>query len=144
VRNDAGIPDRVFIVRQLQDTDGKAGAVLTSKPATSYVVPTPPSTRARSTESPLVDGLAADRDLAPITMSVGTTQLWRFVNAATDAFLDLALIDEAGKPAPVQVLARAGAPAPATRLGLLRVTPRTGAMSSHTSRSCPLTVTACN
>jgi FtsP/CotA-like multicopper oxidase with cupredoxin domain len=60
--------------------------------------------------APVVDGPAQDKDLAPLTMSVGTTQLWRFVNAATDAFLDLALIDEAGKPVPVKVLARDGSP----------------------------------
>ena len=60
--------------------------------------------------APVVDGPAPDKDLAPLSMSVGTTQLWRFVNAATDAFLDLALIDEAGKPVPIQVLARDGSP----------------------------------
>jgi FtsP/CotA-like multicopper oxidase with cupredoxin domain len=43
-------------------------------------------------------------------MSVGTTQLWRFVNAATDAFLDLALTDETGTPVLIQVLARDGSP----------------------------------
>ena len=60
--------------------------------------------------APVVDGPAQDKDLAPLTMSVGTTQLWRFVNAATDAFLDLALTDESGKPVPIQVLARDGSP----------------------------------
>jgi FtsP/CotA-like multicopper oxidase with cupredoxin domain len=35
-------------------------------------------------------------------------QLWRILNAATDAFLDLALIDENGKPLPLEVVARDG------------------------------------
>jgi FtsP/CotA-like multicopper oxidase with cupredoxin domain len=162
-RNDAGIPDRVFIVRQLQDTDGKAGTpaasgaaptvaampsaaasqvptplqTATSSPPTRGVpiTPTPPRPTALAATTPridtrhelgctntatvdeislngapVVDGPAADKDLAPLSMSVGTTQLWRFVNAATDAFLDLALIDEAGKPVPIQVLARDGSP----------------------------------
>lgn len=161
-RNDAGIPDRVFIVRQLQDTDGKAGTLAASGAASAMagpgaassatlpptaasappvltrsvsVTPTPPRPTARTAASPridtrhelgctntatvdeislngapVVDGPAPDKDLAPLSMSVGTTQLWRFVNAATDAFLDLALIDEAGKPVPLQVLARDGSP----------------------------------
>jgi FtsP/CotA-like multicopper oxidase with cupredoxin domain len=176
-RNDAGIPDRVFIVRQLQDTDGKTGvaakasgaapapdpatvsglanapgslpAPAVSTPAPGSTLPAPPSTAARGVSvtptpqrpttltatgiridthhelgctnssmvdelslngAPVVDGPAQDKDLAPLSMSVGTTQLWRFVNAATDAFLDLALTDEAGKPVPIQVLARDGSP----------------------------------
>jgi FtsP/CotA-like multicopper oxidase with cupredoxin domain len=136
-RNDAGIPDRVFIVRQLQDTDGKAAATTTSPSATRGVsistTPARPTTLTTTgthidtrhelgctniaavdeislNGAPVVDGAAQDKDLAPLTMSVGTTQLWRFVNAATDAFLDLALTDEAGKPVPIQVLARDGSP----------------------------------
>jgi FtsP/CotA-like multicopper oxidase with cupredoxin domain len=154
-RNDAGMPDRVFIVRQLQDTDGKGGTPAASGPASAMAGPgaassatappvltrgvpvtqTPPHPTARVATAPridtrhelgctntatvdeislngapVVDGPAQDKDLAPLSMSVGTTQLWRFVNAATDAFLDLALIDEAGKPVPIQVLARDGSP----------------------------------
>jgi hypothetical protein len=60
--------------------------------------------------SPVVDGEAADKDLAPLHITAGTSQLWRTVNAATDAVLNLALIDEAGKPVPIQVAARDGAP----------------------------------
>jgi FtsP/CotA-like multicopper oxidase with cupredoxin domain len=165
-RNDAGIPDRVFIVRQLQDTDGKTAAasagggaspVANSTPVSAStapsgstlpapmsmaasgrgvsVNPTPPRPTTITTAgtridtrhelgctntatvdeislngAPVVDGTAQDKDLAPLSMSVGTTQLWRFVNAATDAFLDLALTDDTGKPVPIQVLARDGSP----------------------------------
>jgi FtsP/CotA-like multicopper oxidase with cupredoxin domain len=134
-RNDAGIPDRVFIVRQLQDTDGKAGGLSSPTTRGISITLTPPRPTSLTTSAPridtrhelgctntatvdeislngapVVDGPAADKDLAPLSMSVGTTQLWRFVNAATDAFLDLALIDEAGKPVPIQVLARDGSP----------------------------------
>jgi FtsP/CotA-like multicopper oxidase with cupredoxin domain len=129
-RNDAGIPDRIFIVRQLQDTDGKTAAARGIS-----IIPTPTRATTLTTNgtridtrhelactntatvdeislngAPVVDGPAQDNDLAPLSISVGTTQLWRFVNAATDAFLDLALTDEAGKPVPIQVLARDGSP----------------------------------
>jgi hypothetical protein len=60
--------------------------------------------------APVVDGPAQDQDLAPLTITAGGTQLWRVLNAATDAFLDLALIDEAGTPVPVRITARDGAP----------------------------------
>ena len=40
----------------------------------------------------------------------GTTQLWRLLNAATDAFLDLTLVDESGKALPLDIFARDGAP----------------------------------
>jgi FtsP/CotA-like multicopper oxidase with cupredoxin domain len=60
--------------------------------------------------APVVDGPAQDQDLASLTITAGGTQLWRVLNAATDAFLDLALIDDAGTPVPVQIMARDGAP----------------------------------
>lgn len=44
----------------------------------------------------IVDGRARDADLAPLDIAAGTKQLWRFLNAATDAYLDLALLDETG------------------------------------------------
>lgn len=155
-RNDAGIPDRVFIVRQLRDTDGKstaqvatssgtatAGAVTsTLSPATTAsqqdhgVSVAPQAARAPAPSggprvdtlhelactnnatvdeislngAPVVDGPAPDSDLAPLTMTAGTTQLWRVLNAATDAFLDLALIDGTGKSVPLRILSRDGAP----------------------------------
>ena len=187
-RNDAGIPDRVFIVRQLRDTDGKAdaggNAQAPAPSATGVVAQAPaPSTAGSATQTsassaagvvaqtpalsaagsatqtsassaagvatrasassgtsvvangprvdtrhelactnnatvdeislngaPVVDGAALDSDLAPLTMTASTTQLWRVLNAATDAFLDLALVDDTGTPVPVQVLARDGVP----------------------------------
>ncbi len=36
--------------------------------------------------------------------------MWRILNAATDAFLDLALVDDHGKPLPLEVVARDGSP----------------------------------
>jgi FtsP/CotA-like multicopper oxidase with cupredoxin domain len=134
-RDDAGIPDRVFIVRQSQDADGKAAAAAAAAPVHGVAVsdvPVPSTAAAipgagvdtrhempcapggavdeiSLNGGPVVDGAAADKDLAPLTIMAGTTQLWRVLNAATDAFLDLALLDEAGKPVPIRVLARDGA-----------------------------------
>jgi FtsP/CotA-like multicopper oxidase with cupredoxin domain len=137
-RNDAGIPDRVFIVRQLQDTDGKTppataaqapiGVTLAPLEVTSAAaIPVHGGPRIDTQHelgctnnatvdeislngAPVVDGPAQDGDLAPLTITVGTRQLWRVLNAATDAFLDLALIDDAGKPVPIELVARDGSP----------------------------------
>jgi FtsP/CotA-like multicopper oxidase with cupredoxin domain len=150
-REEVGIEDRVFIVRQLRDSD-------TKNPAASVPAPNGPmhmhmhmnmndspitehgtSSREESARTggvggqidtrhelgctdaaaldeitlngaPVVDGEAADKDLAALHITTGTSQLWRVVNAATDAVLNLALINEAGKPVPIQVVARDGAP----------------------------------
>ncbi|NYF80013.1 multicopper oxidase family protein [Granulicella arctica] len=146
-REAAGIEDRVFIVRQLRDSDSKNPAMLipptdhrTNMNDTMPMVQRAMPHAEHATESsvktggeidtshelgcanaaaldeitlngaPVVDGEVADKDLAPLHITVGTTQLWRVVNAATDAVLDLALIDEAGKPVPVRIIARDGAP----------------------------------
>jgi FtsP/CotA-like multicopper oxidase with cupredoxin domain len=135
-RNDAGIADRVFIVRQLQDTDGKAiaagavardpGVAVVSRAARfadsprggprvdtqheSGCINTATVDEISLNGAPVLDGSVQDQDLAPLTITAGTTQLWRVLNAATDAFLDLALLDDAGTPVPVQILARDGAP----------------------------------
>ncbi len=135
-RDQAGIEDRVFIVRQLKDSDAKAVAGATPLPpvASAPAADTAPQERPAIAGAridtrhelgcsnsapvdeislnggPVVDGASADRDLAPLTIPVGATQLWRVVNAATDAVLDLALLDEAGKPVPIRVIARDGAP----------------------------------
>ena len=156
VRNDSGIPDYVFIVRQLQDTDGKT----TSAPARQAPVETTNTTPVAGVSeaglptaatdrgvvvtsaaaipvhggprvdtghelgctnnatvdeislngAPVVDGSAPDSALAPLTITAGTRQLWRVLNAATDAFLDLALIDDEGQPVPIQLVARDGSP----------------------------------
>jgi FtsP/CotA-like multicopper oxidase with cupredoxin domain len=134
-REAAGIEDRVFIVRQLKDSDAKSvsGGAALPPVAGAHVSDTQPQaalaipgaridTRhemgcsdAAADEislngGPVVDGASADKDLAPLTIPAGATQLWRVVNAATDAVLDLALLDENGKPVPVRVVARDGAP----------------------------------
>ncbi len=135
-RNDAGIADRVFIVRQLRDTDGKGIAAGTGgrRPGVGVTAGVARSTGSATGDirvdtqhelgctdvatvdeislngAPVVDGPAQDQDLAPFAFTAGGTQLWRVLNAATDAFLDLALIDDAGTPVPVQIVARDGAP----------------------------------
>jgi FtsP/CotA-like multicopper oxidase with cupredoxin domain len=151
-RNEAGVADRVFIVRQLQDTDSKGGVAANSASGTGtapsrgalnpntaapaiptlgtpvrYKSPAPAGTAIDTRHelgctnnatideislngAPVVDGVPKDSDLAPLAITEGTTQLWRIVNAATDAFLDLALIDETGELVPIQVVARDGAP----------------------------------
>jgi FtsP/CotA-like multicopper oxidase with cupredoxin domain len=130
-RNDAGIPDYVFIVRQLQDTDGKTTAAPTTDrgvmvtAATATPVHGGPrvdtghelgcTNNATVDEislngAPVVDGLAPDSVLAPLSITAGTRQLWRVLNAATDAFLDLALIDDEGRSVPIQLVARDGSP----------------------------------
>ncbi len=58
----------------------------------------------------VVDGRVKDADLAHLEIPDGSIQLWRVVNAATDAFLNLALIDETGKAVPITIVARDGAP----------------------------------
>src|SRR5580658_11371557 len=58
----------------------------------------------------ILDGPVADGDLAPIAIAAETVQLWRILNAANDAFLDLAVIDEDGKTLPITVVARDGVP----------------------------------
>ena len=141
-RENAGIEDRVFIVRQLRDSDTKNPAAAVPQSSApmqmngNMVMEHGASKAEESTSTglqidtrhelgctdaaaldeitlngaPVVDGVPADKDLAPLHITTGTTQLWRVVNAATDAVLNLALIDEAGRPVPVRVVARDGAP----------------------------------
>ncbi len=133
-RRAAGIQDKVFIVRQAQDLDTKTPA-----PATPEASPPMESAMARPAlpvgtgnavdtthelacssntgidqitlnGSKVVNGQVQDSDLAHYEIADGSTQLWRFLNAATDAFLDLAVIDEDGTPRPIRVVARDGAP----------------------------------
>jgi FtsP/CotA-like multicopper oxidase with cupredoxin domain len=133
-RRAAGIRDRIFIVRQSQDIDVKTPA-----PAPAQVAPEEvPQGRAEhrpreaagrvDTEHELdcaesaaldeitlngakvLDGMPADGDVAQIKLAAGTTQLWRVLNAANDAFLDLALVGDDGVPLPITVVARDGAP----------------------------------
>ena len=133
-RRAAGISERVLIVRQTQDLDaGKTqAAAITSAPA-GAPTPLPPGGSAIAATAvdtahellcapnsgidaislngaPVPLGDAPDSALAQLSIVAGTKQLWRVLNAATDAFLDLVLVDERGKPLPFEIVARDGAP----------------------------------
>ncbi|GGF36574.1 hypothetical protein GCM10011611_48840 [Aliidongia dinghuensis] len=58
----------------------------------------------------VLDGDAKDTDLAHLEIAAGQKQLWRVLNAATDSFLDLQLVDETGKAVPMAIEARDGVP----------------------------------
>ena len=131
-RRAAGIEDRVFIVRQVQDLEVagteenppplRAATTEPQRPApprlggaidTAHEVGCSNTTGVDELTlngTPILDGRQPDNALAPLEITAGTRQLWRFVNAATDAFLDLALLDEQGQPLPVEPIARDGAP----------------------------------
>lgn len=132
-RRAAGISERVLIVRQIQDLDaGKAqSAAITASPAGAANSQLPGSAMATPTVdtahellcapnsgidaislngAPVPLGDAPDAALAQLSIAPGTKQLWRVLNAATDAFLDLALVDQSGKPMPFEIVARDGAP----------------------------------
>jgi FtsP/CotA-like multicopper oxidase with cupredoxin domain len=131
VRRAAGIDERVLIVRQTQDLDaGKAqAAAMTAAMSSPHAHPAPERSRAASAidtvhellcasnsgidaislnGTPIPVGEAADTALANFDIPAGRKQLWRILNAATDAFLDLALADENGKRLPLEVIARDG------------------------------------
>lgn len=137
-RRAAGIEERVFIVRQEQDLDAQAvaGAMAIPLPYGKLdIKPAPPTHNGRSGQgetvdtdnelgcldnagvdrislngAKVIDGHPRDADLAHIEIAAGSSQFWRVVNAATDAFLNLALIDETGKAVPLEIVARDGAP----------------------------------
>jgi FtsP/CotA-like multicopper oxidase with cupredoxin domain len=137
-RRAAGILDRIFIVRQAQDLDVKTAAPVATALAaaaspesmTEPPRPSPASNGANTVDtahelacssntgvdeitlngSKVLNGHVQDADLAHYEIAAGTTQLWRFLNAATDAFLNLVVVDENGKPRPIAVTARDGAP----------------------------------
>ncbi len=134
-RRAAGIEDRVFIIRQAQDNDAN---VMTLSPVPGVVQPEPPHFQPHPKPAPdadaietdhelpcsdrtgvdrislngskVVDGRVKDIDVAPVTIPAGGVQLWRVLNAATDAYLNLAVIDQNGVPVPIQIVARDGAP----------------------------------
>lgn len=130
-RRAAGIVERVLVVRQTQDQDaGKTPAAsMTSAPVGT---PAPGHRRitANSVDTahellctsnagidqislngtPVPVGDAPDASLARLEIASGTRQFWQLLNAATDAFLSLSLVDESGQPLPLQVAARDGSP----------------------------------
>jgi FtsP/CotA-like multicopper oxidase with cupredoxin domain len=130
-RRAAGIDERVLIVRQTQDLD--AGRTQAAAMTAALSVPSthrvpghaPPATAIDTAHellcgansgidalslngTPVPVGEAPDSALANFELPVGRKQLWRILNAATDAFLDLAIVEENGKPVPIEVVARDG------------------------------------
>jgi len=130
-RRAAGIDERVLIVRQTQDLD--AGRTQTAAMTAALPVPSthrvpghsPPATAIDTAHellcgansgidalslngTPVPVGDAPDSALANFELPAGRKQLWRILNAATDAFLDLAIVEENGKPLPIEVVARDG------------------------------------
>jgi FtsP/CotA-like multicopper oxidase with cupredoxin domain len=130
-RRAAGIDERVLIVRQTQDLDAgktQAAAMTAALPGSHTPKGRQSSHRATAIDTahellcgansgidaislngtPIPVGEAKDTALANFEIRAGRKQLWRILNAATDAFLDLALIDENGKPLPLEVVALDG------------------------------------
>ena len=131
-RRAAGITERILIVRQTQDLDaGKTqNAAMTGAPAappragalkgaaatavdTAHELLCAPNSgvdRISLNGTPVPIGDAPDSALARLEIRAGSRQLWRILNAATDAFLNLAIVDQRDTPLPLQVVARDGAP----------------------------------
>jgi FtsP/CotA-like multicopper oxidase with cupredoxin domain len=133
-RRAAGIDERVLIVRQTQDVDagGSASAAMTAAPAAAPGPKSPSSPAPAATQidtahellcttnsgideislngTPVPIGDAPDSALAQFKIAEGRKQLWRILNAATDAFLNLVIVDEHGKPLPLEVVGRDGSP----------------------------------
>jgi FtsP/CotA-like multicopper oxidase with cupredoxin domain len=133
-RRAAGIEERVLIVRQTQDLDaGKTqAAAMTAAPSAAPETrrrrgPGPPATAVDTAHellcnrnsaidaislngTPVPVGDAPDSALADIKIAAPGKQLWRILNAATDAFLDLSIVDASGRALPFEVVARDGSP----------------------------------
>ena len=132
-RRARGIAERVLVVRQTQDQDaGKTpaasmtGAAPDGTPGDTlhaHVVANAIDTAHEllcTTNSgidqlslngtPVPVGDAPDDALAHYEVTPGQPQLWRILNAATDAFLSLSIVDEHGVPLALEVIARDGAP----------------------------------
>lgn len=132
-RRAAGIDERVLIVRQTQDLDaGKtSAAAMTAAPASvASGVPSRPMPLARQIDTdheilctsnsgidaislngtPVPIGDGPDSSLAQLTIPAGGVQFVRLLNAATDAFIDLGVVDADGHQLPLEVVARDGSP----------------------------------
>jgi FtsP/CotA-like multicopper oxidase with cupredoxin domain len=126
----SGISERLLIVRQTQDLDAgraQAAAMTAAGPAAhtsgdehklataidtahELLCATNSGIDAISVNgTPVPLGDAPDAALARWTIAAGRKERWRILNAATDAFLDLALVDQQGRPLPLEVIARDGA-----------------------------------
>jgi FtsP/CotA-like multicopper oxidase with cupredoxin domain len=152
-RRALGIGERVLIARQVQDQDSgrTPDAAMTAampmaegppSPAGSDVVASQIDTAHEllcTTNSgidqislngtPVPVGDAPDSALAHLDIAAGRKELWRILNAATDAFLDLALVDESGRPLPLEVVARDGAALTDDSGRLLRSVPTTASQA---------------
>lgn len=132
-RRALGIEERVLIVRQTQDLDaGKTqAAAMTAAPSTTPDARRPePRAVAMTVDTahellcnrnsaidaislngtPVPLGDAPDSALANIKIAAPGKQIWRILNAATDAFLDLSIADASGQALPFEVIARDGSP----------------------------------
>jgi FtsP/CotA-like multicopper oxidase with cupredoxin domain len=133
-RRAAGIEERVLIVRQTQDLDaGKnaAATMIAAAPmapgAAQHGEREPPATQVDTDHellcaassgidvislngAPVPLGVPPDSALARYEIPAGSRQLFRILNAATDAFLDLGVVDADGNPLPVEIVARDGSP----------------------------------
>jgi len=130
-RHRAGIEERLLIVRQTQDLDAARAqpAAMTAAPmdadTAGQLAAKPPTkidtehellcTRNAGIDALSLNGvpvpvsLADEAAYAHYSIAAGSRQLWRMLNAATDAFLSLAVVDENGVPLPMEVVARDGA-----------------------------------
>jgi len=132
-RRAAGIEDRIFVIRQVQDLDAPADEETPPVVPAATSAPQRPDARKLGGRidtahevacsnttgvdeltlngAPVLDGRQQpDAVVAPLRIEAGHRQLWRVLNASTDAFLDLALLDEQGQPLPIELVARDGAP----------------------------------
>ena len=133
-RRAQGIAERVLIVRQTQDLDAgktQAAAMTAAPPEREGAAPQPGTRRpARAIDTthellctatsgidvislngtPVQVGDAPDAALAHFAIPAGRVEFWRILNAATDAFLDLAIVDAEGGLLPMTVVARDGSP----------------------------------
>jgi FtsP/CotA-like multicopper oxidase with cupredoxin domain len=133
-RRAQGITERVLIVRQTQDLDAgrtQAAAMTAAPPEREAAAPHPgtrrPATAIDTTHellcvttagidaislngTPVEVGDAPDAALPHIAIPADKVEFWRILNAATDAFLDLAIVDADGSVLPMTVVARDGSP----------------------------------
>jgi FtsP/CotA-like multicopper oxidase with cupredoxin domain len=132
-RRRAGIEERLLIVRQTQDNDevrAQPAAMTAAAPGKSENASTKPSKSANQIDSahellctrnagidalslngtPVPLSIGPDAAYAHYAIATGSKQYWQILNAATDAFLSLTVVDENGSPLPMEVLALDGAP----------------------------------